>query len=415
MVCRVAVVAGLLAAAPAFAQVAAPKTAPPPSSRSRRSACSSIPPNSRHPISKKKDEDACYDWAEANTGLTLMAGSVDAEAAGKAAAKDAGQGKVAGGAAAGAATGLAIGAIAGDAARAQRSAPWQARLAAYVRVRRASRRLARRVLSRPSRRTNRQWTSSGKRRAPVSRRGVSSDDWLRSSRLPHQDDRRVRARALHLRIGADPQQWPGIPDEEQRDRMTPGQVLDALRQGNERFRTGKIASRDYRDQQRTTAAGQFPAAVVLGCIDSRAPAEIIFDTGIGDTFNARIAGNVVNDDLLGSLEFACAVAGAKVLLLFGHTACGAIKGAIDDVELGNLTGLLARVKPAITATAFEGAKSSKSSAYVDAVARTNVLLGLDNIRRRSPILAELEKKSAIQIAGGMYDLVTGAVEFVTEG
>ena len=115
-----------------------------------------------------------------------------------------------------------------------------------------------------------------------------------------------------------------------------------------------MVSRDYRDQQRTSAAGQFPAAVVLGCIDSRAPAEIVFDTGIGDTFNARIAGNVVNDDLLGSLEFACAVAGAKVLLLFGHTACGAIKGAIDDVEMGNLTGLLARVKPAITATAFDG-------------------------------------------------------------
>ena len=124
----------------------------------------------------------------------------------------------------------------------------------------------------------------------------------------------------------------------QRDGMTPGQVLDALRQGNERFRTGKMVARDYRDQQRTSAAGQYPAAVVLGCIDSRAPAEIIFDTGIGDTFNARIAGNVVNDDLLGSLEFACAVAGAKVLLLFGHTACGAIKGAIDDVEMGNLTG-----------------------------------------------------------------------------
>ena len=206
----------------------------------------------------------------------------------------------------------------------------------------------------------------------------------------------------------------GSLTKEQRDRMTPGQVLDALRQGNERFRTGKMVSRDYRDQQRTSAAGQFPAAVVLGCIDSRAPAEIIFDTGIGDTFNARIAGNVVNDDLVGSLEFACAVAGAKVLLLFGHTACGAIKGAIDDVEMGNLTGLLARVKPAITAATFDGAKSSKNAAYVDAVARTNVVLGLESIRRRSPILADLEKKKTIQIVGGMYDLVTGAVEFVTE-
>ena len=206
----------------------------------------------------------------------------------------------------------------------------------------------------------------------------------------------------------------GSLTKEQRDLMTPGQVLDELKKGNERFHTGKMAARDYRDQQRTSAAGQFPAAVVLGCIDSRAPAEIVFDAGIGDTFNARIAGNVVNDDLIGSLEFACAVAGAKVLLLFGHTACGAIKGAIDDVEMGNLTGLLARVKPAISATTFDGARSSTNAAFVDAVARTNVLLGLDNIRRRSPMLADLERKKTIQIVGGMYDLVTGIVEFLPE-
>jgi carbonic anhydrase len=203
--------------------------------------------------------------------------------------------------------------------------------------------------------------------------------------------------------------------KEQRDRMTPGQVLDELKKGNERFRAGRMASRDYRDQQRTSAAGQYPAAAILGCIDSRAPAEIIFDAGIGDTFTARIAGNVVNDDLLGSLEFACAVAGAKLLLLLGHTACGAIKGAIDDVEMGNLTGLLARIKPAISATTFAGEKSSKNAEYVDAVARTNIRLGLDNVRRRSPILADLEKKQTIQIVGGMYDLATGIVEFVREG
>jgi carbonic anhydrase len=203
--------------------------------------------------------------------------------------------------------------------------------------------------------------------------------------------------------------------KDQRDAMTPAQVLEELRQGNARFRSGKMAARDYRDQQRTSAAGQFPAAAVLGCIDSRAPAELIFDAGIGDTFNARIAGNVVNDDLVGSLEFACAVAGAKVLLLFGHTACGAIKGAIDDVEMGNLTGLLARVKPAITATVFSGERSSENAAYVDAVARTNVRLGIDSIRRRSPILADLEQKKAVLLVGAMYDLATGMVEFVPEG
>lgn len=200
--------------------------------------------------------------------------------------------------------------------------------------------------------------------------------------------------------------------KEQRDHMAPAQVIEELKKGNERFRAGKMVSRDYLSQQRSTAGGQYPAAVVLGCVDSRAPAEIIFDTGIGDTFNARIAGNVVNDDLLGSMEFACAVAGAKVILVFGHTACGAVKGAIDDVEMGNLTGLLARIKPAISATKFDGQKSSKNLAYVDAVARTNVEHALDAIRRRSPILEELEKKGSIQIAGAMYDLSNGMATFI---
>jgi carbonic anhydrase len=198
----------------------------------------------------------------------------------------------------------------------------------------------------------------------------------------------------------------------QRDHLTPAQVIEELKKGNDRFRTRKMVAHDYLAQQGSTATGQFPAAVVLGCVDSRAPAEIIFDVGIGDTFNARIAGNVVNDDLLGSLEFACAVAGAKVVLVFGHTACGAVKGAIDDVEMGNLTGLLARIKPAVSATKFDGEKSSKNSAYVDAVARTNVLLGLEGIRRRSPVLEDLEKRRSIEIVGAMYDLVTGMVNFV---
>jgi carbonic anhydrase len=199
---------------------------------------------------------------------------------------------------------------------------------------------------------------------------------------------------------------------EERDRMTPDQVIAELKKGNERFRAGKPQPHDYVGQQSSSAAGQYPAAVVLGCVDSRTPAEILFDVGIGDTFNARIAGNVVNDDLLGSMEFACAVAGAKAVVVFGHTACGAVKGAIDDVEMGNLTGLLARIKPAITATRFDGEKSSKNAAYVDAVAKTNVVVTLESIRRRSPVLADLEKKGAIRVAGAMYDLATGQVEFV---
>jgi carbonic anhydrase len=201
--------------------------------------------------------------------------------------------------------------------------------------------------------------------------------------------------------------------KEQRDSMTPAQVIDELKKGNERFRTGKMAARNYLAEKRSSAAGQYPAAVVLGCVDSRVPAEIVFDTGIGDTFNGRVAGNIVNDDMLGSIEFACAAAGAKAILVLGHTACGAVKGAIDDVVLGNLTGLLARIKPAIPATKFDGEKSSKNASYVDAVARTNVTLGLAEIRRRSPILADLEKKGNIKITGAMYDLATGVVEFVS--
>lgn len=200
--------------------------------------------------------------------------------------------------------------------------------------------------------------------------------------------------------------------KEQRDSMTPSQVIDELKKGNQRFRAGKMAPRDYLAEKRSSAAGQYPAAVVLGCLDSRVPIEIVFDAGIGDTFTGRVAGNVINDDMLGSMEFGCAVSGAKVVLVLGHTACGAVKGAIDDVVLGNLTGLLARIKPAIPATKFDGEKSSKNSGYVDAVARTNVLLCLAEIRRRSPILEDLETKGSIKIAGAMYDLATGAVDFV---
>ena len=205
----------------------------------------------------------------------------------------------------------------------------------------------------------------------------------------------------------------GSLTKEQRDAMTPSQVIEELKKGNERFRAGKMHPHNYLAQKRSSASGQYPAAVVLGCVDSRVPADIIFDTGIGDAFVGRVAGNVVSDDMLGSMEFACAASGAKVALVLGHSACGAVKGAIDDVVLGNLTGLLARIKPAIPATKYDGDKSSKNPAYVDAVARTNVVLGLGEIRRRSPILEDLEKKGSIKIVGAMYDLSNGMVEFLS--
>jgi len=196
-----------------------------------------------------------------------------------------------------------------------------------------------------------------------------------------------------------------------RDAMKPDEILQAMKTGNQRFRTGQRQDRDYLAQQKKTAKGQYPAAVLLSCIDSRAPAETIMDLGIGAIFNSRVAGNISNEDILGSMEFACKVAGAKVVLVMGHTACGAIKGAIDDAQLGNLTGLLAKIKPAVQATRYEGARTASNYGFVDAVARTNVVLTMADIRSRSPVLKDLESSGTIKIAGAMYDLETGMVDF----
>lgn len=199
--------------------------------------------------------------------------------------------------------------------------------------------------------------------------------------------------------------------KERREQLFPDQIIEMLKDGNERFRTGKMRAHNYLAQKRATTGGQYPAAAILSCIDSRAPAEIILDTGIGDTFNARVAGNIANDDMIGSLEFACAAAGAKVVLVMGHTACGAVKGAIDNVELGHLTALLDKIKPAISATTFTGERTSKNADFVDAVAATNVRRAVDEIRQRSNVLAGLEKQGKIKFVGSMYHLVGGRVEF----
>jgi len=199
--------------------------------------------------------------------------------------------------------------------------------------------------------------------------------------------------------------------KEQRDRLSPDDIIALMKKGNERFRLGQESPHDYLAQQKTSAKGQYPAAVILSCIDSRAPAETIMDLGIGDCFNARVAGNIANDDILGSMEFACKVAGAKVLLVMGHTACGAIKGAIDKVQLGKLTGLLAKIRPAVEATRYQGERSAKNYDFVDAVARKNVELTIADIRRRSAVLADLETSGAMRMGGSMYNLETGLVEF----
>ena len=195
--------------------------------------------------------------------------------------------------------------------------------------------------------------------------------------------------------------------------LTPAQALESLRHGNERFVSGKTKPRDMLHDQRVTAASQYPHAVILSCIDSRAPAEIIFDAGLGDLFNARIAGNIADADLVGSMEFACAVSGAKLVLVMGHTSCGAIKGACDHVELGNLTGLLNKIEPAVASVHdVPGERNSKNIAFVEAVSEANVRLTVERIRELSPILRDLESGGKIQIAGCIYELDTGRVRFL---
>ncbi len=185
-----------------------------------------------------------------------------------------------------------------------------------------------------------------------------------------------------------------------------------LREGNLRFRSGTMHSQDFLAQKRATVSGQNPAAVVLSCIDSRAPAEIIMDTGIGEIFNARVAGNVATPEILGSMEYACAVAGAKLVVVMGHTKCGAMSGAIGEVRLGNLTGLLERIRPAIDSTPYAGERDSHNYDYVNLVAHANVLHTVDIIRKQSPVLAGLESKGAIKIVGAMYDIGIGRVAFM---
>jgi carbonic anhydrase len=197
----------------------------------------------------------------------------------------------------------------------------------------------------------------------------------------------------------------------QRDRLSPDNILALMKKGNKRFYSGKREDRDVLAQQRASARGQYPAAVLLTCIDSRASAETILDLRIGDVFNSRVAGNVENPDILGSMEFACKLAGAKVVLVMGHTACGAIKGAIDNAELGNLTGLLAKIKPAVAATSYTGERTSNNYAFVDSVARKNVEITMADIRKDSPVLAAMESDGVIKIAGAMYNLETGVVDF----
>ncbi len=196
--------------------------------------------------------------------------------------------------------------------------------------------------------------------------------------------------------------------------MTPQTSLTALKEGNERFLNGTQVSRNLNEQVADTSAGQYPFGTVLHCIDSRVSAEHIFDQGIGDLFSIRIAGNFVNEDILGSMEFACKLAGTKILVVLGHTACGAVKGACDHARLGNLTTLINKLEPAVeavTSPAEHSERTSANSQFVDAVAAKNVEMTIADIREKSPILKEMEDNGEILIVGGMYDISTGKVSF----
>jgi carbonic anhydrase len=194
--------------------------------------------------------------------------------------------------------------------------------------------------------------------------------------------------------------------------VSPDDAINRLKEGNERFVSGKTINCDLMAQVKGTTNGQAPFAAIVGCIDSRVPPELVFDQRIGDVFCARVAGNFINTDFIGSLEFAAKVAGTPAIVVLGHSDCGAIKGAIDHVKLGNLTAMLANIQPAVKATKASGARDSKNKAFVQAVAENNVKLGVAMLTKKSPVLKELVDAKRLRIVGAMHDLATGRVSFM---
>ena len=196
--------------------------------------------------------------------------------------------------------------------------------------------------------------------------------------------------------------------------LSPAMAVALLKDGNKRFLGGNTLNRNLHQQVADTASGQYPFAAVVSCIDSRIPTEVIFDQGIGDIFNARVAGNFVNEDILGSLEFACKLAGSKVIVVMGHTSCGAVKGACDHAELGNLTQMLDKIMPAVdgTSTADGEARNSSNGDFVNRVAVKNVELTIANLKSMSPVLNEMLENGEIDVVGAMYDVKDGSVSFL---
>ncbi len=214
---------------------------------------------------------------------------------------------------------------------------------------------------------------------------------------------------------ADVGQAASVLTSDQQAALTPDVVRDDLIAGNDRFASGPLTVRDHRGQLPLAEGGQFPKAIVLSCVDSRVPVEMVFDCGIGDLFVARVAGNNVNADILGSMEYACRVAGSKLVVVLGHQHCGAVKSAIDGVELGNITELLSKITPSVEATSGDRDDAECDSAnadFVAAVTEANVLAAIERIRAESPILAEMEQGGEIGIVGAVYSLATGRVSFL---
>lgn len=204
-----------------------------------------------------------------------------------------------------------------------------------------------------------------------------------------------------------------VMTKEKQESLTPEAVLEGFKEGNERYMNNNLTPWNYVEQAQKTASGQYPEAVVLSCLDSRVPVEHIFDKGIGDIFVGRVAGNFVNVDMLGSLEFATEVAGSKLVVIMGHESCGAVKSAIDDVQLGNITAMLNKIKPAVEMTDnYEGEQTTQNSEYVTRVVENNVRYTIQEIREKSPLIRQLEEDGDILIKGAFYDMDTGKVTFL---
>lgn len=200
--------------------------------------------------------------------------------------------------------------------------------------------------------------------------------------------------------------------KEEQDALTPDMVIQSFKEGNDRFTRNDLTARNHSEQVRKSTSAQYPKAIVLSCVDSRVPVEDVFDRGIGDVFVARVAGNFVNEDILGSMEFACKVSGSKLILVLGHEHCGAVKAAIHKVELGNITPMLAKIQPAVDKVEYAGDRNSKNADFVHMVCESNVQNTIAQIRLNSPILKEMEDNGEIKIVGAVYDMDSGKVSFL---